>query len=411
MSWGVLASRTAQTPEHLWLQLDNTSAQNRNTTVLTWLSWLVSTKKFRTVSWESMQVGHTHIDQDQRFSVCGAHLSKESRLETPQDFAAAIRTVEPVRGRQQVVTYMQACRNWNSFFAPLSMQFHGHADKQSVHSYTFVRYEDMIVSQAAAVVEVGDLEGHVFQDTDVVMLTKLNMCDKELSQPPTLCLPAVRLGLLDGNRLQLGHEDVEVLPRTKLDELLARRYLRSAARIVVPPWNLVRASAYLQKWVENNQNEENYKHQLWDLRFVLQLLPPPAAPAQPILWEDFGPVQATVVAVEHRAPKAGARWAPKAKPKAKVKAAAAQRRVQPVAPAAPPDPAPAAPSQPAVAVVPEPAAGQCQHHDQQQQQFQRQICHGNGGAQHPLQGFPLAAQSAGLRLPVAHSVAARLVTG
>ena len=48
--------------QHLYLQLGNTSAQNRNGSAFRWLSWLVGSWLFRTASWNVRSLGKLNED-------------------------------------------------------------------------------------------------------------------------------------------------------------------------------------------------------------------------------------------------------------------------------------------------------------------------------------------------------------
>ena len=55
-------------PPHLYLQLDNTSRENKNWCVLTYLAVLIFVGVFETVGVSFLPVGHTHEDIDAVFS-------------------------------------------------------------------------------------------------------------------------------------------------------------------------------------------------------------------------------------------------------------------------------------------------------------------------------------------------------
>ena len=146
-----------------------------------------------------MEVGHTHIDQDQRFSVCGSALAREARLGTPVEFLTCIRNrVEPARGRLQVLDTLHVSRIGTSFFAPLNLNYHGHTGKDSVHVFRFVGAEDVkpIVQDEADFLDTGDFPGGTaIHGCDVIMLAKDRMGDEVLSQSPVLVGPVVEAGV------------------------------------------------------------------------------------------------------------------------------------------------------------------------------------------------------------------------
>eukprot|EP00969_Alexandrium_andersonii_P353425 15439872-Alexandrium_andersonii.AAC.2 len=73
--------------------------------------------------------------KDQRFAVVGSTLARQMLLETPLQFADAIRErVHPVRGRNMQVQMLTAARDWKEILKPLALQFHGHTGPDSVHA-------------------------------------------------------------------------------------------------------------------------------------------------------------------------------------------------------------------------------------------------------------------------------------
>ena len=315
-----LASRGAMMPRHLWLQVDNTTRENRNTTVLTFLSYLTSRHCFRTATWAGMQVGHTHIDQDQRFSVCGAIIARQAVLENLSDVIDIMRQkVKPSRGRNLLVEELHVARNWTNFFAPLNYPFTGHAGKGSAHLYMFVRYEDMVLSGDTQQLDFGkftgcsegDLEGD-----DVFLLVKHYMSSKMLSQPPMLVMRAADLQLLDVSRVTPG-PNLVVMARNPIGCDLAKKYVKTAEAVRQDPWCLDRGAQYLEEWVRQNRDGIKHIDKLWDLEYILK----PWCKEErmdasiAIQWEDFAPQEPKIVSLKCGPPKPGATWAPKAKSK------------------------------------------------------------------------------------------------
>jgi hypothetical protein len=75
----VLAKRKSSgvsPPEHLWVQADNASGENKNHTVLAYCAWLVSRGVFKTVQVNHLLVGHTHEDIDAFFAILSMALKR-----------------------------------------------------------------------------------------------------------------------------------------------------------------------------------------------------------------------------------------------------------------------------------------------------------------------------------------------
>ena len=78
-------SRGKPMPAHLVVQADNTAREMRNSCLVQWGTGLVLKNLFRSVTFNFMVVGHTHILVDQRFSIIATGLGKPTVMETPED--------------------------------------------------------------------------------------------------------------------------------------------------------------------------------------------------------------------------------------------------------------------------------------------------------------------------------------
>ena len=88
-------------PKTLIVNADNTPREAKNTFFHTFMSALTSANTFDTTQVEFFKVGHTHNEQDQRFSTVGSSLALAPVLEGPEEFVEWIRShVTPVRGRR-----------------------------------------------------------------------------------------------------------------------------------------------------------------------------------------------------------------------------------------------------------------------------------------------------------------------
>lgn len=67
-SFRFLTDMSGQLPPHLFLQMDNTNADNKTHSLLAWAASLVQCGLFQTVELSFLPVGHTHADVDQKFS-------------------------------------------------------------------------------------------------------------------------------------------------------------------------------------------------------------------------------------------------------------------------------------------------------------------------------------------------------
>ncbi|KAL3682922.1 hypothetical protein R1sor_000944 [Riccia sorocarpa] len=97
-----------QLPENLYIQLDNSAKDNKNWSIMAFLSELVSRGVFKTVTMSFLIVGHTHEDVDAFFSM--VHKAMLHRhIQTFPEFLAEIHEVETkktyCRLIQEVVDY------------------------------------------------------------------------------------------------------------------------------------------------------------------------------------------------------------------------------------------------------------------------------------------------------------------
>ena len=78
-------------PRSLLVSADNITREYKNQHFATFMADQVATEKFEATEVQFLQAGHTHNEQDQRFSTVASLLSRAPVLEEPQDFADWIR--------------------------------------------------------------------------------------------------------------------------------------------------------------------------------------------------------------------------------------------------------------------------------------------------------------------------------
>ena len=70
-------------PDELHLQLDNTSGENKNETMVAIAAWLTAAGYFKRVRVFFLMVGHTHIIIDQIFGVITKYIKGRELLDVP----------------------------------------------------------------------------------------------------------------------------------------------------------------------------------------------------------------------------------------------------------------------------------------------------------------------------------------
>ena len=111
----------------------------------TYPRWLVATKRFTSAQLSCLMKGHTHLDQDQRFSDVGAKISSSQILECPQDFVEVIKEkVKGSKGRLVHAETVGGTHFWSDWFENLGVDVHGHTGPDAPHVFRFVRCCDLL---------------------------------------------------------------------------------------------------------------------------------------------------------------------------------------------------------------------------------------------------------------------------
>lgn len=105
-------------PSILYLQLDNTSKDNKNQTVFAYLSWLVKEGIFREIYVNFLPVGHTHEDIDQLFSVISGKLRNNDAYTFTQWKHEIFGAFNDENDRITSIEYIWALRNFRQWLAP-----------------------------------------------------------------------------------------------------------------------------------------------------------------------------------------------------------------------------------------------------------------------------------------------------
>ena len=145
-------------PEVLYLQLDNTTKDNKNRALMVLLDEIVKIGVFRKVKVGFLYVGHTHEDIDQRFSVISRHLMRHDIL-TMQKFLETLR--ECNKGGKEVVTAKTL--DWVYDFSPWALDV---VDKRfekftKHHVFRIKKVKVLRRNQDGVVEEVEDVRMHV----------------------------------------------------------------------------------------------------------------------------------------------------------------------------------------------------------------------------------------------------------
>ena len=129
-------------------QADNTPREHKNQQLLIWSSWLIASRRLRSVDTQFFIVGHTHNICDQRFSVIAPILASAHVLQSPDEFLDRIAAkVKPTGGRDLHVEKLDVVYDWTEFFEPLGINISGlvstHDSPVTNHSWRLVRRGDL----------------------------------------------------------------------------------------------------------------------------------------------------------------------------------------------------------------------------------------------------------------------------
>lgn len=129
-------------PPHLYLQMDNTNADNKTHTLLAWASALVQAQVFWDVELSFLPVGHTHADVDQKFSNIANYLGANP-CHTFHELAVACQKALPNDCIYSVVLKRHWIINFKRFWDPTPQQKNYNkrifAGSRDTHGFRFDR--------------------------------------------------------------------------------------------------------------------------------------------------------------------------------------------------------------------------------------------------------------------------------
>ena len=146
-------------PRSLLVGADNTTRESKNQHFASYMAHRVTSETFESSEVDYMQTGHTHNEQDQRFSSVASLLSRAPVLEDPEDFAGWIRKhLVPARGRALHVEVVDSTWDFQLWYHKLNVQMSGlaatHLEPDTNHVWRFIRREMMPKLMPGTEVEV-----------------------------------------------------------------------------------------------------------------------------------------------------------------------------------------------------------------------------------------------------------------
>lgn len=257
-------------PRSLIVGADNTTREAKNQHFAGYLAYLVSSEKFEATECQFMQTGHTHNEQDQRFSSVATLLARAPVLEDPEDFASWIREhVVPPRGRKLHVEVLNSTMDFQAWLHGVDVQLAGlaatHIEPDTNHVWRFGRRDmvpDVMTDQAIEVEVMHEAwQGMPSDGRDVVLFVKQYMHTAELTQAPLLVQPYEV-----AQKLRKG--DLRVMLSNQLGERVVREYRKTASALGQPPWNLLKAQEYLNHLCD--ESEQGLQRAAQELNFLFE---------------------------------------------------------------------------------------------------------------------------------------------
>jgi hypothetical protein len=117
-------SRLGHRPPILWVQLDNTTRENKNKWLLAFFCWLVHCGWFFEVVVSFLPPGHTHVDVDQMFSTLAIWLLTNT-VEFITGVVDALRKAFKYKKPTPTGSFLEEVYNWKAFFGPHLHDVHG----------------------------------------------------------------------------------------------------------------------------------------------------------------------------------------------------------------------------------------------------------------------------------------------
>ena len=238
-------SRQQQVAVHrcaLHVQLDNTSAQNKNNILLGFLAWLTTRGVTLASEADFLRKGHTHEDVDQLNGQICSYMHRQPYAETPHDFVRHIQRFLDTElakppwpqgpGSRRCV-YLNQQRDWKTFlrFVPALKQ---HTGPQAPHVF---RYQRRGCCAPGLLRRLHCIEplGIPADDRDAVLFCKRWMADESLSQRPLVQLPASKVPATEGVPM--------ALQRNPITPKLANHLKKYSGLLARPPYKVERGAS------------------------------------------------------------------------------------------------------------------------------------------------------------------------
>ncbi|CAE7298360.1 unnamed protein product [Symbiodinium sp. CCMP2592] len=231
-------------PDHLLVQVDNTTRESKNQHFALFLSYLASSV-FKSVECHYLQVSHTKNELDQRFSTMASIIKQAECIEDLEELRDYIKShMTTAEHRKLVVEILPNTWNFQEWFAVTGIQLSGlvstHFEPYANHVWRFQRRAD--VSGEI----VSELRNVTPDDGDVVLTVKQFMCSQNPSQDPVLMLPLQAAQSLKGRSL------TAMSPNPFAKKTLTE-FRKTANWVASDPWLLLKGQMFLEEICSLNE--------------------------------------------------------------------------------------------------------------------------------------------------------------
>ena len=140
-------ARNVPLPSCFRVRSGNAGGEVKNQSFMKFLAWLVHKHHFASPEMSQFRVGHSHGRVDQLFTVVGQALNKQGVLQTPSDFQKCMEKVSKTSSKlPHVVSQIGAMYDWQSYFEPLDISPHSHAQTRAMT----LAHQELVWSQEAS---------------------------------------------------------------------------------------------------------------------------------------------------------------------------------------------------------------------------------------------------------------------
>lgn len=242
----LLAKRGLSPPAHIRIHSDNAPSDQKNQQVLKWGSFLTHFGWCKSVTFSMFRTGHSHNKIDQRFSEIRGCLATSKLLQNPMDFKKCIETgVKPREGRELLVEVIYGTYDWKTMLEKLGVSVSGmvqthrnfQENLQACHYFELKKRKDMPADRLAMMDKNPTFPDN---ENDIILEVKLHIASANFAQLPQMIVPSSKF------QEGISLDNLMVVKKVPPTAELKKEYLKTASRVSLPPWHMVKAQQFLE---------------------------------------------------------------------------------------------------------------------------------------------------------------------